>query len=66
MPCTCSKNPQHALQRRLHYKLRGLYPIGAQLNGVAIAGYAESSVCDPSTDITVVLYDQEVRHRIVR
>ncbi len=66
MPCTYSINPQHALQSHWHHNLRGSYPIGAQLNGIAVVRYAESCMCDSSTNVTIILYDQEVRHRIVR
>lgn len=66
MPCTYSRNTQHALRRQWHQKLTGPYPIGAQLNGIAVVGYAESGMCDSSTNVTIILYDQEVRDRIVR
>lgn len=66
MPCTYSRNPQYALPRHRSHKLRGSHPIGAQLNGIAVVGYAESGMCDSSTDVTIILYDQEVRHGIVR
>ena len=44
----------------------GSHPIGAQLNGIAVVGYAESGMFDSSTDVTIILYDQEVRHGVVR
>ena len=66
MPCTYSRNPQHALQSHWHHNLRGPYPIGAQLNGIAVVRYAESGMCDSSTNVTIILYDQEVCHGIVR
>ena len=66
MPCTCSRNPQHALQSHWHHDLRGPYPIGTQLNGIAVVRYAESGMCESSTNVTIILYDQEVRHGIVR
>ena len=65
MPCTYFRNSQHAPQRHWHRELIGPYPVGAQLNGIAVVGYAKSGMCNSSTNVTVILYDQEVRDRIV-
>ena len=66
MPCTYSRNLQHALRSHWHHNLRGPYPISAQLNGIAVVRYAESGMCDSSTNVIIILYDQEVRHGIIR
>ena len=65
MPCTYFRNSQHAPQRHWHWELTGPYPIGAQLNGIAVVRYTESGMCNSSTNVTIILYDQEVRDRIV-
>ena len=65
MPCTYFRNSQHVLQTHRHREWTGPYPIGAQLNGIAVVGYAKSGMCNSSTNVTVILYDQEVRDRIV-
>ena len=66
MPCTYSRNSQHALHSHWHHNFRDPYPIGAQLNGIAVVWYAERGMCDSSTNLIVILYDQEVCHGIVR
>ena len=66
MPCTYFRNPQHAFQSHWHHDLRGPYPIGAQFDCIAIIRYTESGMCDSSANVAIILYDQKVRHGIVR